>query len=74
MQVMNFTDAYHMLGDIWRLYKKYAARKLTDDEIALFTQEAQKVYEKYKTVFAKDVVLAVIGEIGRTASWYAKGE
>lgn len=74
MKIMNFTDAYRMLKDVWKLYKKYAARKLTDVELESFTVDAQVIYEKYKAPFARDLVLAVIEEIGRTADFMANGE
>lgn len=74
MRIMNFTDAYHMLKDVWKLYKKYAARKLTDAELESFTVDAQVIYKKYKTPFAKDIVYAVIEEIGRTADFMENRE
>lgn len=73
MKVMNFTEAYRMLGDMWKLYRKYAARNLTEAETEDFAREAQSVYENYKTPFAKDVVLAVIGEIDRTLRFFGRG-
>lgn len=69
MKIMNFTDAYRMMKDVWKLYKKYATRKLTDVELESFTIDAQEIYEKYKTQFTKDVVLAVIDEIDRTVEF-----
>lgn len=72
--VMNFIDAYHMMGDIWSMYKKYAACNLTDGEVAAFQEEAGRLYEKYKSAFAKDFVLAVVEEIGRTVDVLQKGE
>lgn len=72
--VMNFTDAYHMMGDIWSLYKKYAACNLTNEEVAGFQEDASRLYEKYKSAFAKDFVLAVVEEIGRTVNVLREGE
>lgn len=74
MRIMNFTDAYHILKDVWKLYKKYAARKLTDAELESFTVDAQMIYEKYKAPFAKDLILAVIEEINRTVNFMQNGD
>ena len=74
MKIMNFTDAYRMLKDVWNLYKKYVARELTDAEMESFIVDAQVIYKKYETPFAKDIVYAVIEEIGRTADFMENRE
>lgn len=73
MGIMNFTSARNMIADVWILYKKYAAKKLTKQEVVTFTQDAQEIYKKYKTPFTRDIVLAVIEEINRTVNFMQKG-
>lgn len=70
--IIGFTEAAHMFRDVWSLYKKYAARKLDDAELEEFTCKVGAVYEKYKMPFAKEVLLAVIGEIERVSKFYDK--
>lgn len=74
MKIMNFTDACRMMKDVWKLYKKYAARKLADVELESFIVDAQVIYKKYKTPLARDIVHAVIEEIGRTADFMENRE
>lgn len=63
--VMAFMDAFYMLKDAWNIYKKYAAQYMDDEMLEMFTEDIQKVYEKYQSPFAKDIVLALIAEIER---------
>ena len=75
--IMGFTEAARMFRDAWNLYKKYAARKVDKAELEEFTCKVGAVYEKYKTPFAKEIILAVVGEIERAAKFYdrrRKGE
>lgn len=72
-QIMSFRLAWQMFGEIWKLYKKYAVRKLTDEELEQFVLEASKIHEKYKYPFTRELVLAVIGEIERSVNHFEEG-
>ena len=75
--IMGFTEAGRMFRDVWSLYKKYAARRSDEAELAEFKDEVSVIYERYGTPFAKEFLLAVVGEIERTAKFYdgqRKGE
>ena len=64
-RVMNVTEVFHLMADVWSLYKKYADRPLKENELDSFREEAKEVYNRYGTVFAKAVILALIEEIER---------
>lgn len=66
-RIMSFTETWHMLCEVWNLYKKYAVRKISEKELENLIQEAGRIHEKYKYPFTKEIVLAVIGEIERSA-------
>lgn len=68
--IMNFMQAWQMLKEVWELYKSYAIQKLDEQELNQFTKMANEIYKKYKTPFAKDIVLAVIGEVERSVKYY----
>ena len=65
-RIMNISEAFSMFRDIWNLHKTYAGRWLYDAERDKLRDEAGKIYAKYKTPFAKELILAVINEIDRT--------
>ena len=69
-KIISFLEAAHMFNDVWNLYKKYAVRKLSDEEIDNFTREASQIHTKYKCLFVKEVVLAVIREIERSVEHF----
>lgn len=69
-RIMGFTEAWHMLQDIWKLYKKYAARKLNDDELEKLIYEADKIHKKYKYPFTKDIIVALISELERSVNHF----
>lgn len=64
--IMKFTEVSIMLSDIWRLYKKYALRNLSDEEIEEFIDETQGIYAEFHTPFTKEIILAVVAEIERS--------
>lgn len=68
--IMGFTEACSMFGDVWSLYKKYAVRRSDESELTELRDQVSVVYEKYRTPFAKEILLAVVGEIERTAKFY----
>lgn len=70
--IMGFTEVTRMFRDVWNLYKRYAARELDEKELEEFTCKVNVVYDKYKTPFAKAILLAVIGEIERVTKFYDK--
>ena len=65
--IMGFTEASRMFRDVWGFYRRYAVRELGESELEKFRD---KVSEKYKTPFAKELLLAVVAEIERTAKFY----
>lgn len=72
--IMAFTEAAKMFTCIWRIYKKYAVRKLTEEELDGFTDELSLIYKKYHTPFCKDICLAISLEIERTVIHLQKVE
>ena len=73
-KIISFFEAKNMFCDIWHLYKKYAVRELSSNEIDDFTKAASKIYEKYKYPFVKEVVLAVINEVERSIKYFDSGK
>ena len=70
-QIMSFIDASRLFTAAWKLYKKYALRKLDEKEAEVFIQEIHSVYEKYSSSpFAKEILLAVINEIDRRGGYF----
>ena len=61
-----------MLSDAWRLYKKYALRSLSDEELEEFMEETQGIYAEFHTPFAKEIILAVAAEIERSAKHFER--
>ena len=74
MEPMNFKDAFYMLQEVWNLYKKYTAQNLSEKDVEKFAAEMQQIYEKYKTSFAKEIVLAFINEIERNIKFMERGK
>lgn len=75
--ITGFTEASHMFRDIWCLYKKYAARELDEAGLEGFREQVREIYGRYRTPFAKGLLLAVVCEIERVAKFYdrrRKGE
>lgn len=70
MMIMGFTEASRMFRDVWRLYRQYAVRKLDEKELEEFVRKASTAYKKYTTPFAKEMFVAVVGEIERTVKFY----
>jgi hypothetical protein len=69
---MKLIDVSRLLGEVWNLYKKYGVRKLNDGELEKFSEESKVLFEKYKTPLAKDILLALVGEIERSAKFFEK--
>lgn len=72
--ITGFTEAVHLFRDVWSLYKRYAAERSDEAELEKFMDKVNVIYEKYKTPFAKEILLAVVGEIERTAKFYYRRE
>lgn len=68
--IMSYMLAWQMFGDVWKLYKKYAVRKLNEDELEQLMYEASKIHEKFKYPFTKELLIAVIGEIERSVKHF----
>ena len=74
-RIMSIAEAFSMFCDVWNLYKTYAGRWLDDAERDNFRDDARRIYEKYQTPFAKELLLAVINnEIDRTLKILEKRE
>lgn len=68
--IMGFTEVSRMFRDVWGLYRRYAARELGEAELEEFGDKVSEIYERYKTPFAKELLLAVVAEIERAAKFY----
>ena len=69
-RIMSFTQAWNMFREVWNLYKKYALRKLNENEIEELVFETGKIQEKYKYPFTKDIVVAVVLELERSVNHF----
>lgn len=64
--MMKFLEAAGLFADCWNVYRKYYGKELNDDICEKFIGEMELLYEKYeKQRLAKELILAVIGEIER---------
>ena len=63
IQRMAFRDVYQLFTDCWRLYQKYAARRLVEQECEQIMQEVERLREKYNSDLAKDILIAVLKEL-----------
>lgn len=70
--IMGFTEAFRMFGDIWDVYKKYAARNLSDEEIEIFIADLSSIHQRYQTPFSLDVCLALSTELERSIKHFEK--
>ena len=67
IQSMAFRDVYQLFTDCWRLYQKYAARRLSEQECKQIMQEVERLREKYNSDLAKDILIAVLRELEKGA-------
>lgn len=63
IQRMAFRDVYQLFTDCWRLYQKYAARRLVEQECEQIMQEVERLREKYNSDLAKDILIAMLREL-----------
>ena len=63
IQRMAFRDVYQRFTACWRLYQKYAARRLVEQECEQIMQEVERLREKYNSDLAKDILIAVLREL-----------
>ena len=63
IQRMAFRDVYQLFTECWRLYQKYAARRLVEQECEQIMQEVERLREKYNSDLAKDILIAVLREL-----------
>ena len=63
IQRMAFRDVYQLFTNCWRLYQKYAARRLVEQECEQIMQEVERLREKYNSDLAKDILIAVLREL-----------
>lgn len=66
-RIMAFRDVYLMFLDIWNLYRKYASSSLRDRECKEAVEEAERLREKYNSIFADEILTAVMCELSRIA-------
>lgn len=53
-------------NDVWFLYKKYLSCPGADEDWENLKKEAQEIVDKHNgDMFAKDLIYAVINELGR---------
>lgn len=53
-------------NDVWFLYKKYLSCPGADEDWEKLKKEAQEIVDKHNgDMFAKDLIYAVINELGR---------
>ena len=53
-------------NDVWFLYKKYLSWPGDDEDWEQIKKEAQEIVDKHNgDMFAKDLIYAVINELGR---------
>ena len=71
-RIMSITETFQLFVDMWKLYKKYAGRKLNDTEMDNFRDESMKIHTRYQTALAKEFILAVNNEIDRTLKFLEK--
>lgn len=58
--------AFNLFCDCWKLYRKYIAADLDEENLDRFIQESEEVFRKYEQdLFAKDLLLVVTNEIER---------
>lgn len=64
--MMKFLEAAGLFADCWDVYRRYYGKELNDGICEQFTSEMGFLYEKHgKQRLAKELILAVIGEIER---------
>lgn len=54
-----------IFNDSYKLYKKYAATRLTDDDLMELVAEVEVLRKKYECSLANDILLAVINELDK---------
>lgn len=54
-----------IFNDSYKLYKKYAATRLSDDELMQLVAETEVLRKKYECSLANDILLAVINELDK---------
>lgn len=69
IQRMAFRDVYQLFTDCWRLYQKYAARRLSEQECEQIMQEVERLREKYNSDLAKDILIALLRELEKCDKW-----
>ncbi len=65
--VMAFREVYQMFMDIWSLYRKYANSSLADKECRDAVDAAEQLRKKYNSIFADEILTAVMCELSRIA-------
>lgn len=61
----NLRKVNGIFNDSYKLYKKYAATRLTDDDLMQLVAEIEVLRKKYECSLANDILLAVINELDR---------
>ena len=56
---------HDIIQDAWQLFKSHSDIQDTDEYWEQLVNEATAIYEKHKTQFAKDLMIAVLNELER---------
>lgn len=64
-KVMAFRDAYQMFMDTWKLYRKYADSRLDEEDCRMAVEDAERLRATHKSIFASEVLTAVMCELSR---------
>ena len=56
---------HQIIVETWQLLKSHSDIQDTDEYWEQLVNEATEIYERYKTKFAKDMVIAVLNELER---------
>lgn len=55
-----------IFNDSYKLYKKYAATRLTDNDLMELVGEVENLRRKYECSLANDILIAVMNELDKT--------
>lgn len=64
-EIKSGSEEFEMFRDFWELFKDNAIVENTEAYFEKVTEDAQRFYQKYKTLFARDLSIAVVSEIER---------
>ena len=62
---MEIKEAYEMFSSIWRLYRKYSEKPITERYWDVVIGEVDVIQSEYPTDLCKNLLVAVLGELER---------